>query len=183
MPISVCRDVMALLAALLAGLLLAAAPAAAQNSVTDCGDGYHCPAGHACLLGGQCGRLVDAVPGSVRTSTGHWCDPGFRESTVRRGSCMPGSYSECANGTICPSGTQCSADGHCTGGPAATGPVCGSARCAEGRICSSRGTCMNTAYFQDCGNGTICSKAASCEFPKGCVLVAPERVRQQANRR
>ena len=174
---------MTLLAALLAGLLLAAAPAAAQNSVTDCGDGYHCPTGHACLLGGQCGRLVDAVPGSVRTSTGQWCDPGFREATVRPGSCMPGSYTECTNGLICPSGTQCSEDGQCTGGPAPTGPMCGNARCAEGRICSSRGTCMNTAYFQDCGNGTICSKAASCEFPKGCVLVAPERVRQQANRR
>ena len=117
MPISVCRDVMTLLAALLAGLLLAAAPAAAQNSVTDCGDGYHCPAGHACLLGGQCGRLVDAVPGSVRTSTGQWCDPGFREATVRPGSCMPGSYTECTNGLICPSGTQCSEDGQCTGRP------------------------------------------------------------------
>jgi hypothetical protein len=182
MPISICRIVMALLGGSLATLLLLAAPASAQSRV-DCGNGYNCPADHACLLGGQCGRLVDAVPGSVRTSTGTWCDPGFREGTVRRGTCIPGSYSECASGMICPSGAQCSAEGRCTGGPAATGPKCGDARCAEGRICSSRGTCMNTAYFQDCGNGTICSKAAACEFPKGCALVAPERVRQQANRR
>ncbi len=130
----------------------------------------------------RAGRESVAIP-QVKEMAGAVTDPGFREATVRRGSCVPGSYSECANGTICPSGTQCSADGHCTGGPEATGPMCGSARCAEGRICSSRSTCMNTAYFQDCGNGTICSKAAACEFPKGCVLVAPERVRQQANRR
>ena len=37
---------------------------------------------------------------------------------------------------------------------------------------------MNTEYFQDCGNGTICSKHAGCEFPSGCVLVAPRRTQQ-----
>lgn len=174
---------MALLAVLLAGLLLLVAPASAQGRVTDCGNGYHCPAGHACLLGGLCGQAIEAAPGSVRTSTGSWCDPGFRESTVRRGTCMPGSYTECASGLICPPGTQCSTDGQCSGGPPPTGPMCGNARCAEGRICSSRGTCMNTAYFQDCGNGTICSKTAACEFPKGCVSVAPQRTRQIQNTR
>lgn len=183
MPTSVCRDAMALLAGLLAALVLLTAPASAQSRVTDCGNGYHCPADHSCLLGGLCGRDVEAVAGSVRLSNGKWCDPGFRESTVTRGTCMPGSYSECANGMICPSGTQCTAEGKCSGGPEATGPMCGNARCAEGRICSSRGSCMNTAYFQDCGNGTICSKAAACEMPSGCVMVAPERVRQQANKR
>ena len=183
MPTSVCRDAMALLAGLLAALVLLAAPASAQSRVTDCGNGYHCAADQACLLGGMCGRMIDAAPGSVRMSNGNWCDPGFRESKVRSGSCVPGSYTECASGLICPSGTQCSPDGQCSGGPPPTGPMCGNARCAEGRICSSRGTCMNTAYFQDCGNGTICSKSAACEFPKGCVIVAPERVRQQANKR
>jgi hypothetical protein len=38
---------------------------------------------------------------------------------------------------------------------------------------------MNPAFLQDCGNGTICSLHAACEFPKGCVYVAPERTRQQ----
>jgi hypothetical protein len=37
---------------------------------------------------------------------------------------------------------------------------------------------MNTAYFQDCRNGTICSKHAGCEYPSGCVLVAPQRTKQ-----
>lgn len=180
MPTSIRTKLVALLIAFVAAF--AAAPASAQGRV-DCGNGYNCPADHACLLGGLCGRMIDVAPGSVRMSNGGWCDPGFRESTVRPGRCVPGSYTECASGLICPSGTQCTADGGCSGGPEPTGPMCGNARCAEGRICSSTGSCMNTAYFQDCGNGTICSKSAACEFPKGCVIVAPQRVKQQPNRR
>jgi hypothetical protein len=52
-----------------------------------------------------------------------------------------------------------------------------------GRICSSRNTCLNPEYFRDCGNGTICSNGAACQQGKGCVLVAPERTRQQPNSR
>jgi hypothetical protein len=37
---------------------------------------------------------------------------------------------------------------------------------------------MNPDYFQDCGNGTICSKHAGCEYPNGCVLVGPSRTKQ-----
>ena len=37
---------------------------------------------------------------------------------------------------------------------------------------------MNTAYFQDCKNGTICSKHAGCEYPNGCVLVGPQSTKQ-----
>ena len=168
----------------LAALVLFAAPAAAQPAnAVDCGNGYYCPADNACLVGGTCGRMVDAAPGSVQTSRGNWCDPGFRESQYQPGRCVPGSYTECPSGLSCPPGTQCGGDGTCTGGPPPTGPMCGTGQCAAGRICSSRGTCMNTQYFQDCGNGTICSKSAACEFPSGCVLVAPQRTQQLPIRR
>lgn len=163
---------------MLVTLLLWALPAAAQR--VNCGNGKWCPKDNACLVDGTCGRLIDVVPGSVRMSTGTYCDPGFREHRFRPGTCTPPGYADCANGSVCPPpNAECLANGQCGGGPAATGPMCGSSRCAEGRICASTGRCMNPALFQDCGNGTICSRHAACEAPKGCVIVAPERTRQQ----
>ena len=172
------------IAGAVATALLFATPVAAQSAgAVDCGNGFYCPADNACLMGGLCAPMVDAAPGSVQTSKGNFCDPGFRESVNIPGMCIPGSYSECAGGVSCPHGTECGAEGTCTGGPPPTGPMCGGGQCAGGRICSSRNTCMNTAYFQDCGNGTICSKAAACEFPKGCVLVDSQRTKQVQWRR
>jgi hypothetical protein len=101
---------------------------------------------------------------------------------VQAGKCLPESYSECSNGMTCPPDMQCAPSG-CVGGPPPSGPQCGNVRCAAGRICSSRNTCLNPEYFQDCGNGSICSKGAACEMPSGCVFVAPERTRQQAKSR
>lgn len=171
--------------ALLTLLVLPLAPSVAQDDRVDCGNGLHCPKGNACLLGGFCGVEVDALPGSVpsRTKPGFFCEPGFRESTVQEGKCLPASYTECPNGFTCAPGYQCAPGGGCSGGPSPTGPMCGSMRCAEGRICSSRNTCLNPEYFQDCGNGTICTKGGACEQRGGCVFVAPERTRQQANSR
>ena len=62
-------------------------------------------------------------------------------------------------------------------------PVRYAAACAAPRIefCSSRNTCLNPEYFQDCGNGTICSKGAACKQPTGGVYAAGERRRQQPN--
>lgn len=163
---------------LLAIVLLWALPAAAQR--VDCGNGYWCPKDNACLLNGQCGVLLDQPPGALSTSNGTFCDPGFHEHRYKPGTCVPPNYIDCTNGQICPGpNAACNADGTCGGGPPVTGPQCGSNRCSEGRICSSRGTCMNTAVFKDCGNGTICSKYSECAFPSGCAYVAPIRTRQQ----
>lgn len=167
--------IVTLLATILATLWLS--PVSAQQRV-DCGNGHYCPAGNACLIGGQCGVMVDKLPGSTQTSTGDWCEPGLRESTVRRGTCVPKDYVDCPSGLSCPSGYYCGQDGRCAGGPPATGPVCGGGQCAAGRICASSGNCINPAYFKDCGNGTICSNQAACEHPKGCVLVSGGRTRQ-----
>ena len=152
----------------------------AQTGVVDCGNGHFCPRGNACLVGGLCAPELEHVPGAVRTSTGDWCDPGFVEHKYRPGSCVPRAYAQCKSGMSCPPGSTCSSDGATCegGGPPATGPMCGGNRCMQGRICSSRGTCMNPEYFHDCGNGTICSKSAACEHPKGCVYVGPQRTRQ-----
>jgi hypothetical protein len=162
-----------------AAFLLWALPAAAQR--VDCGNGHWCPADNACLIGGLCGRVVNEPPGAVRMSNGMFCDPGWRESTVRTGSCVPPGYTECQAGGICPNELQCTAEGGCAGGPAPTGPQCGDMRCAAGRICSSRRSCMNTALLHDCGNGTLCTHAAACEMPSGCVYVSGQRTRQQRN--
>ena len=162
---------------ILATFWMSTMPASAQKRV-DCGNGYYCPPGNACLLGGLCGVMVDHLPGSTQTSTGEWCEPGLRESTTRRGTCIPSDYVDCPSGLSCPPGYYCGQDGRCAGGPAATGPACGGGRCAAGRICASSGNCMNPAYFQDCGNGTICSKLAACEQPRGCVLVGGGRTQQ-----
>jgi len=170
-------------ASIAAALLLAAQVLAQPSGAVDCGNGHYCPAGNACLVGGMCAREVNEAPGSIRTSTGTWCDPGFRETKYPPGKCMPDSYTECTNGSICAEGTTCKPDGTCAGGPPATGPMCGSNRCAAGRICASTGRCMNTQYFHDCGNGTVCSRSAACEHPKGCVFVAPERTPQVRNLR
>lgn len=158
-------------------VLILVSPAGAQN--VDCGNGAYCPRGNSCLLGGLCAPLIDRPPGSVSTSNGTWCRPGFRENKYKKGTCVPESYTECTSGLICPDGYTCNEAGtNCVGGPAATGPQCGSGRCAEGRICSSGGNCMNTQYFHDCGNGTVCVKGDACAQPNGCVLVSTQRTRQ-----
>src|SRR5262245_27409322 len=51
-----------------AALLLATQLLAQSSGTVDCGNGSYCPAGNACLVGGLCARMVDAVPGAVRTS-------------------------------------------------------------------------------------------------------------------
>ena len=163
-----------LVATMLAMLWLS--PASAQQRV-DCGNGAYCPANNACLLGGLCGVMIDRPAGSTRTSTGEWCEPGMRESRMRPGDCIPSDYVDCASGA-CPSGSMCSPDGDCAGGPPATGPVCGSWRCLAGGVCSSKGTCMNLAFAQDCGNGTLCTKHSACAYPRGCVFVSEGRTRQ-----
>ncbi len=163
-----------LLATMLAMLWLS--PAGAQQRV-DCGNGHYCPADNACLVGGLCGVMVDHPPGSTRTSTGEWCEPGMRESKVRPGGCIPNDYLDCRSGA-CPPGSTCGADGGCVGGPSADGPVCGGRQCLAGRVCSSKGTCMNPAFTQDCGNGTLCTKHSACEHPSGCVFVGQGRTRQ-----
>lgn len=181
MPTRARRTALTLVAGLVIALFGLAMPAWAQGNRTDCGNGFHCPAGNACLINGACGELIEVVPGSTQTSTGNWCEPGFRESKVQTGKCLPESYTECASGLTCPSGMQCAPTGGCIGGPPPTGPTCGGVRCAAGRICSTQGTCLNPQYFQDCGNGTICTKSSACHFPRGCALVAPQRTRQQPN--
>jgi hypothetical protein len=80
---------------------------------------------------------------------------------------------------MCAPGDTCGADGDCRSTSTPKGPTCGKLRCHEGRICASTGRCMNTQYFQDCGNGTICSKSAGCEHPKGCVIVSSQRTKQR----
>ena len=161
-----------------AALLLATQIVAQPAGAIDCGNGFYCPRDNACLMGGLCGRLVDAVPGAVKTSAGTWCDPGFRESTFKPGGCVPGSYTECSATVMCAPGDTCGTDGDCHAATTPTGPTCGKLKCHAGRICASTGRCMNTAYFQDCKNGTICSKHAGCEYPSGCVLVGPQRTKQ-----
>ena len=176
MPFFVFVRVVSLIAAL---QLVALLQVHAQSGEVDCGNGYYCPRGNACLLGGLCAPELKEVPGAVRTSTGDWCDPGFVEHKYKPGSCVAGTYAQCTSGLSCPPGSTCSTDGAtCEGGPRAAGPMCGANRCMQGRVCSSTGSCMNPEYFQDCGNGTICSKSAACEYPKGCVYVGPERTQQ-----
>ena len=175
-----------LIALLVLSILPFASPSMAQDGAVDCGNGFHCPKGNACLLEGYCAVVIDALPGSVPSSVpGYYCEPGFRESKGQPGKCIPDSYIECPNGLACAAGMQCAPGGGCTGG-SPTGPMCGGVRCAEGRVCSSRNTCLNPEYFKDCGNGTICTRGAACEQgpgASGCVLVAPERTPQQANSR
>jgi hypothetical protein len=160
------------------GVMLAMGADAQQRGARDCGNGYYCPAGNACLVGGLCGPEVDRAPGSVRISDGTYCDPGFREHRYRPGTCVPGSYSDCADGLMCSPGSSCAPGGGCEGGAPRTGPMCGDTRCELGRICSSTGRCINTQYFHDCGNGTICSNSAACEHPRGCVFVSSSRTKQ-----
>jgi len=171
------RWTMAALVALVASISVAES----GHARVDCGNGKYCPDGNACLKDGQCGVLVDAPPGSFKTQSGTWCEPGFREHKFKPGACVPQSYSDCRNGTICPPGTSCNdTAGSCDGGGAPKGPVCGNFRCEEGRVCSSAGRCMNTTYFQDCGNGTICSKNKACAMDGGCAIVGIGRTEQIA---
>ena len=170
----IARWAMATLLALTASIAVLA-PAAAQ---VDCRNGKYCPQGNACLKDGLCGVTVETPPGSTKTSTGSWCEPGFREHQYRPGSCVPSSYSDCTNGAICPPGTTCSNTGTCTGGGAASGPECGTGRCGEGRICASGNRCMNPVYYQDCGGSTICSKNKACGQDGGCATVGIGRTEQ-----
>lgn len=165
------------LLAAFAALLLLSLPAVAQQRV-DCQNGFWCPADHACLKDGLCGRLIAAPPGAVRMSNGNFCDPGFSESVNRPGRCIPPGAQECSDGTSCPRGTSCAASGGCEGA-VGSGPVCGGTPCLPGRVCTAHGTCMNPELHHDCGNGTICTHAAVCEMPTGCAYVAPQRTRQQ----
>jgi len=169
------RSLMVALMTLMASISLAV-PALAE---VNCNNGNYCPDGNACLKGGQCGVMVEAPPGSFKTSSGIWCEPGFREHKYKPGSCSPISYSDCRNGSICPAGSTCNDDkGTCDGGGPATGPQCGNFRCEEGRVCSSSGRCMNPVYFQDCGGGTICSKNKACAEDGGCAIVGIGRTQQ-----
>jgi hypothetical protein len=176
--VSLSRIAAYIVASIAAAMLLVTQIVAQPSGTVDCNNGFYCPRDNACLVGGLCGRVVDAVPGAVRTSTGTWCDPGFRESKFKPGGCVPGSYTECSATVMCAPGDTCGTDGDCHAATTPKGPTCGKLRCHEGRICASTGRCMNTAYFQDCGNGTICSKHAGCEHPTGCVLVGPKRTKQ-----
>ena len=161
LPVSVSR-IATFIAFSIAATVLLVTQAGAQNVA--CGNGMFCPRGNACLTGGLCARVVDAAPGSIKISNGTYCDPGFRESTFTPGKCVPPSYTECRAGVMCAPGTTCSSQGECDGGDP-TGPECGQTRCLAGRICASTGRCMNTALFQDCRNGSICSKHAACQHP------------------
>jgi hypothetical protein len=168
-----------LIAVSVAAVFLIATEIVAQSSGTvDCGNGLYCPRGHACLVGGLCGPEIDQPPGSMRLSNGKFCDPGFREHRYRPGGCVPGSYVDCPDGFMCSPGSSCAPTGGCEGGPPRTGPMCGNDQCEAGRVCASTGRCINPQYFHDCGNGTICSKAAACEHPKGCVFVSSKRTKQ-----
>ena len=150
----------------------------AHAQTVDCGNGNFCPAGHACLVGGTCGFLIDVPRGSTKTSTGGFCEPGYVEHQFRPGACVPTSYQQCKTGFACPPGSTCTEDGQCEG-LEANGPACGGNRCITGRVCSSKNTCINPDLIQDCGNGvSLCTKAAACQEPRGCVYVAPERTPQ-----
>ena len=145
----------------------------------DCRNGKYCPDGNVCLKDGLCGVRVEAPPGSFRTQSGTWCEPGFREHKYKPGSCVPLAYSDCRNGSICPPGSYCNETKNtCDGGGPPKGPMCGNYRCEEGRICSSSGRCMNTTYYQDCGGGTICSKNKACALNGGCAIVGIGRTEQ-----
>lgn len=167
------------LIAFCAATILAATQASAQpRGSKDCGNGFYCPPGNACLVGGLCAREIDRVAGSTRTSTGQYCDPGLREHTYKKGECVVASNIDCPDFSCAP-GYRCPAAGEAgCQGPSPTGPVCGASRCVEGRICNSNGLCMNPKYQQDCHNGTVCSIHAACEYPRGCVAVAPGRSKQ-----
>jgi S1-C subfamily serine protease len=165
------------------------AHAQSPTDAVDCGNGMYCPSGNACLQGGQCAPKIGVIPGSTRTSTGSYCAPGLRENRFYPGACLPHDSQECAgldpNGRryTCPAGTRCSSNntGCVAGDRPFSGPTCGTVRCVDSRrICASSGQCMDTAYFQDCGNGVICSRSAACAFPSGCVAVSTLRSQQVA---
>jgi hypothetical protein len=158
-----------------------AGPAAGQaGAKVDCGNGYYCPGGNACLANGVCGVLLGSMPpGSVKTSTGQWCAPGRRENKFSPGTCVFTSEVECQSGGACPAGSRCSTTpGLCDGGPKATGPLCGSGHCFENQVCASGGHCINPSLSKDCGNGTACPASAACAVPKGCAFVRPGRTSQ-----
>jgi hypothetical protein len=164
--------------ATLVALIAAAVLETSALAQVDCRNGKYCPKGNICLKDDMCGERVGMPPGSTPTSTGSWCEPGFREHKYRPGSCVPIGYSDCTTGGICPPGSTCTNTGNCTGGNPRTGPVCGGGRCEEGRICSSAGRCMNTTYYQDCGGGVICSKNKACSLDGHCATVGIGRTAQ-----
>ena len=143
------------------------------NAQVDCGNGNYCREGNVCLLNGQCAPEIGAPQGSVRISTGQYCDPGYSEHRYKAGVCVPPGHSPCENGMICPPGTRCN-QGSCDGGNS-DGPQCGNRRCMAGRLCGSTGSCYNPSIIQDCGTGDYCTLAATCTAPRGCAYVSPER--------
>lgn len=167
------------------GLLLSSAgfaPAGAQT--VDCGNGSYCPAGNVCLMGGTCGERVQVPPGGTQTSTGSWCEPNFREHKYKPGVCLPVSYVDCTDGSICGPGYTCGTGPNALcQGPPPTGPDCGAGRCPAGRVCNSRGICVNLTYYQDCGNGVTCTRAQTCTQNGGCAYVGIGRMPQVPNRR
>ena len=171
------------IAALLAMVVLASGQGAAQvpaGSVA-CGNGSYCPAGNACLLGGQCAPRAGVAPGSTRTSSGGWCPPGTRENRYSAGRCIPNDSIECpGGGGSCPAGSRCGEPGKCLGGPPATGPACGASRCSAGQVCASTNLCIDPRTQLDCGNGSVCSRSSACGYPTGCVTVGPQRTTQTA---
>ena len=62
------------------------------------------------------GDLSTRCPAPCSTSTGTWCDPGFRESKFKPGGCVPGSYTECSATVMCAPGDTCGTDGDCHAG-------------------------------------------------------------------
>lgn len=171
------RRILAIALLAWASVLLSLPSGAQPAGTTDCGNGHYCPSGSACLMDGLCAVQIDLPPGATRMSNGRWCEPGSREGTINRGFCIPDTYTECGRGA-CRPGTTCSSEGSCIGGPPNTGPICGGVQCPADRACNSANRCYDPSRYNDCGNGDICSKAATCQYPRGCVYVASERTRQ-----
>ena len=124
-----------------------------------------------------CALGLDAAPGSMPSSCVPvlFCEPGLRESTVQIRNAFPAATPNAATASF--------AQPACNGRRAVAvpagrlRPVRCAAACAAPRIeiCSSRNTCLNPEYLQDCGNGTICSKGSACKQPTGGVFAAGER--------
>lgn len=148
------------------------------NARVDCGNGYFCPTGNACLEEGLCAprlRFSD-MPGAVKTSTGDYCFPGEHENRFKPGTCLSNERRECSANAACPAEATCGPDDTCLNVKAGAGPTCGNGRCAAGSTCSSRGTCLPPG-FKECASGKVCNKLAACGL-SACSLVDATRTRQ-----
>ena len=129
----------------------------------------------------MCAPLIEAssIPGTVRTSTGKWCFPGFHENPLTPGQCTHDSRVDCPGGYSCGMGTRCDGNGGCLGG-SPSGPICDPAdprRCEDSSFsCTSRGTCI-ASYNRECRRGRICDRQAACGMT-ACVIVGPTRTAQ-----